>query len=61
MAGFTTVRDLGTEGAMYDDVSLKKSIDKYNRTKWAGDLKTNCRPSDDRCYKSDRTHRNLWP
>jgi imidazolonepropionase-like amidohydrolase len=28
MAGFTTVRDLGTEGAMYDDVSLKKIIDK---------------------------------
>lgn len=28
MAGFTTVRDLGTEGAMYDDVGLKKSIDK---------------------------------
>jgi imidazolonepropionase-like amidohydrolase len=28
MAGFTTVRDLGTEGAMYDDVSLKKIINK---------------------------------
>ena len=28
MAGFTTVRDLGTEGAMYDDVGLKESIDK---------------------------------
>jgi imidazolonepropionase-like amidohydrolase len=28
MAGFTTVRDLGTEGAMYDDVSLKKIIEK---------------------------------
>lgn len=28
MAGFTTVRDLGTEGAMYDDVGLKKSIEK---------------------------------
>jgi imidazolonepropionase-like amidohydrolase len=28
MAGFTTVRDLGTEGAMYDDVSLKKTIEK---------------------------------
>lgn len=28
MAGFTTVRDLGTEGAMYDDVSLKKIIGK---------------------------------
>jgi imidazolonepropionase-like amidohydrolase len=28
MAGFTTVRDLGTEGAMYDDVGLKASIDK---------------------------------
>lgn len=27
-AGFTTVRDLGTEGAMYDDVSLKRSIEK---------------------------------
>lgn len=25
--GFTTVRDLGTEGAMYDDAGLKKSID----------------------------------
>ena len=28
MAGFTTVRDLGTEGAMYDDVGLKESIQK---------------------------------
>jgi imidazolonepropionase-like amidohydrolase len=28
MAGFTTVRDLGTEGAMYDDVGLKQSIEK---------------------------------
>ncbi|MBC7650402.1 MAG: amidohydrolase family protein [Deinococcales bacterium] len=28
MAGFTTVRDLGTEGAMYDDVALKKTIEK---------------------------------
>lgn len=28
MAGFTTVRDLGTEGAGYDDVGLKKSIEK---------------------------------
>jgi imidazolonepropionase-like amidohydrolase len=28
MAGFTTVRDLGTEGAMYDDVGLKKTIEK---------------------------------
>ena len=28
MAGFTTVRDLGTEGAMYDDVGLKESIEK---------------------------------
>ena len=28
MAGFTTVRDLGTEGAKYDDVSLKKAIEK---------------------------------
>ena len=27
MAGFTTVRDLGTEGALYDDVGLKKSIE----------------------------------
>jgi imidazolonepropionase-like amidohydrolase len=27
MAGFTTVRDLGTEGAGYDDVGLKKSIE----------------------------------
>jgi imidazolonepropionase-like amidohydrolase len=26
MAGFTTVRDLGTEGAMYDDAGLKESI-----------------------------------
>ncbi|HEY0610554.1 MAG TPA: amidohydrolase family protein, partial [Chitinophaga sp.] len=26
MAGFTTVRDLGTEGAGYDDVGLKQSI-----------------------------------
>jgi imidazolonepropionase-like amidohydrolase len=28
MAGFTTVRDLGTEGSMYDDVGLKESIEK---------------------------------
>ena len=27
MAGFTTVRDLGTEGAAYADVGLKKAID----------------------------------
>ena len=27
MAGFTTVRDMGTEGAGYADVGLKKSID----------------------------------
>ncbi|NTS41100.1 amidohydrolase family protein [Flavisolibacter sp. BT320] len=28
LAGFTTVRDLGTEGAAYDDVGLKRSIEK---------------------------------
>ena len=28
LAGFTTVRDLGTEGAAYDDVGLKKTIEK---------------------------------
>lgn len=28
LAGFTTVRDLGTEGAMYDDVGLKQAIEK---------------------------------
>src|SRR5439155_13013762 len=28
MAGFTTTRDLGTEGAMYDDVGMKKAIEK---------------------------------
>jgi imidazolonepropionase-like amidohydrolase len=28
LAGFTTVRDLGTEGAMYDDVGLKTAIEK---------------------------------
>lgn len=28
MAGFTTVRDLGTEGAMYDDAGLKQAIAK---------------------------------
>jgi imidazolonepropionase-like amidohydrolase len=28
MAGFTTVRDLGTEGAAYDDVGLKTAITK---------------------------------
>ncbi len=28
MAGFTTVRDLGTEGAGYDDVGLKMAINK---------------------------------
>ena len=28
MAGFTSARDLGTEGAMYDDAGLKEAIDK---------------------------------
>ena len=28
LAGFTTVRDLGTEGAGYDDAGLKQAIDK---------------------------------
>ena len=28
MAGFTTIRDLGTEGSMYDDVGLKTAIQK---------------------------------
>jgi imidazolonepropionase-like amidohydrolase len=28
LAGFTTLRDLGTEGAMYDDVGLKAAIEK---------------------------------
>jgi imidazolonepropionase-like amidohydrolase len=28
LAGFTTVRDLGTEGAMYDDAGLKNAIEK---------------------------------
>src|SRR5215204_2277567 len=28
MAGFRTFRELGTEGAMYDDVGLKKAIEK---------------------------------
>ena len=28
MAGFTTIRDLGTEGAFYDDAGLKKAIEK---------------------------------
>jgi imidazolonepropionase-like amidohydrolase len=28
LAGFTTTRDLGTEGSMYDDVGLKEAIDK---------------------------------
>ena len=28
MAGFTTVRDLGTEGAMFDDAGLKEAIEK---------------------------------
>ncbi len=28
MAGFTTVRDLGTEGSMYDDAGLKTAIEK---------------------------------
>jgi imidazolonepropionase-like amidohydrolase len=30
MAGFTTVRDLGTEGADYDDVGLKTAIEKVS-------------------------------
>lgn len=28
MAGFTTVRDLGTEGSFYDDIGLKQAIEK---------------------------------
>ena len=28
LAGFTTVRDLGTEGCMYDDAGLKEAIEK---------------------------------
>jgi imidazolonepropionase-like amidohydrolase len=28
LAGFTTTRDLGTEGSMYDDVGLKQAIEK---------------------------------
>jgi imidazolonepropionase-like amidohydrolase len=28
MAGFTTTRDLGTEGCMYDDIGLKQAIEK---------------------------------
>ena len=28
LAGFTTTRDLGTEGAMYDDIGLKQAIEK---------------------------------
>jgi imidazolonepropionase-like amidohydrolase len=28
LAGFTTTRDLGTEGAFYDDIGLKQAIDK---------------------------------
>jgi imidazolonepropionase-like amidohydrolase len=28
LAGFTTIRDLGTEGAMYDDAGLKSTIEK---------------------------------
>ena len=28
MAGFTSVRDLGTEGSMYDDAGLKKAVEK---------------------------------
>jgi imidazolonepropionase-like amidohydrolase len=28
MAGFTTIRDLGTEGALYDDVGVKRAIEK---------------------------------
>lgn len=28
LAGFTTTRDLGTEGAMYDDVGVKQAIEK---------------------------------
>jgi imidazolonepropionase-like amidohydrolase len=27
LAGFTTIRDLGTEGAMYDDVGLKQAVE----------------------------------
>ena len=28
LAGFTTTRDLGTEGSMYDDIGLKQAIEK---------------------------------
>jgi hypothetical protein len=36
MAGFTTVRDLGTEGSMYDDVGLKIAIEKGVRDSGQG-------------------------
>jgi hypothetical protein len=50
MAGFTLVRDLGTEGAAFDDVGLKQAIEK-------GDYS---RPTDDRCYEGYCCQRKLW-
>ncbi|MEI9912833.1 MAG: amidohydrolase family protein [Bacteroidota bacterium] len=50
MAGFTTVRDLGTEGALYDDAGLKKAIEK-------GVIPGS---PDDRGDKGHRCQRNLW-
>ena len=51
MAGFTTVRDLGTEGAMYDDVGLKTAIQERSDSGSKNYL----------CNKSDRCQRCLWP
>jgi imidazolonepropionase-like amidohydrolase len=39
MAGFTTVRDLGTEGSMYDDVGLKIAIEKGRSAGTENDLR----------------------
>ena len=49
LAGFTTVRDLGTEGAGYGDVGLKKAIEQ-------GIVPG---PADDHCYPRNRRDRQL--
>jgi imidazolonepropionase-like amidohydrolase len=49
LAGFTTVRDLGTEGAAYDDVGLKRAIEK-------GIV---ARTANDRCHQSYCCERNV--
>ena len=49
MAGFTTIRDLGTEGAGYADVELKQAVESGNHS----------RPAHAGLDARDRRHRQL--